>query len=195
MMKKLERSDIKDIIEYEKVRESFRREVIQNKQHRRVAVGPSLTFIFENRDTVLFQIEEIIRAERLVHEDQILEELAAYNTLIPDQSELSSTLLIEITNKRKIKMLLNRFIGLDSPDQVRLEFGKEIVGAQFEQGRSTESKISAVHFLRFMFSAEQAIQFRNGKEPVFLTVNHPSYKKRTALTREVRTSLARDLEA
>ncbi|MCL0101568.1 DUF3501 family protein [Dehalococcoidia bacterium] len=194
-MKKLERSDIKDIVEYEKIRTAFREEVIQNKQHRRVTVGPSLTFIFENRNTVLFQIEEIIRAERLVHENQILEELAVYNTLIPDESELSSTLLIEITNKRKVKTLLNQFIGLDSPNQVWLEFGKERVEAQFEQGRSTESKISAVHFLRFPFSTEQAIRFRDGNETVFLTINHPSYKERTALAQEVHTSLARDLEA
>src|SRR5450432_3242557 len=91
--------DIKNIYEYEKGREEFRRSVIAAKRDRRISVGPSMSFVFENRTTVLFQIQEMVRIERIVNEDAVQHEIDTYNKLLPTDHELSATMLIEITDK------------------------------------------------------------------------------------------------
>src|SRR5689334_3114647 len=96
-------SEIKNIAEYERVRSEFRARIIEIKKHRRVAVGPMVTFVFENRDTVLSQIQEMMRAERIVHDDKIRHEIDVYNQLLPGPNELSATMFIEITQNDQIK--------------------------------------------------------------------------------------------
>ncbi len=192
-MRKIERADVRDIIEYEKARDGFRRRIIDLKKRRRVGVGRNLTFVFENRDTMIFQIQEMMRAERIVHEDRIADEIEVYNTLIPDANELSATLLIEITDQRRIKPVLDRLMGLDEPERVWLQFGGERVHAAFEEGRSNEEKISAVHFVRFPFTEQQARRFRSGEDAAYLCVDHPNYKRRAKIAPEVRASLEEDL--
>ena len=191
-MRKIERADVRDIIEYEKARDGFRRRIIELKKRRRVGVGRDLTFVFENRDTMIFQIQEMMRAERIVHEEGIADEIEVYNTLIPDENELSATLLIEITDQRRIKPVLDRLMGLDEPERVSLQFGGERVYAVFEEGRSNEEKISAVHFVRFPFSGPQARRFRSGEDTTYLCVDHPNYKRRTKIDPETRASLEAD---
>ena len=191
-MRKIERADVRDIIEYEKARDGFRRRIIEIKKRRRVGVGRDLTFVFENRDTMIFQIQEMMRAERIVHEEGIADEIEVYNTLIPDENELSATLLIEITDQRRIKPVLDRLMGLDEPECVSLQFGGERVYAVFEEGRSNEEKISAVHFVRFPFSGPQARRFRSGEDTAYLCVHHPNYKRRTKIDPETRASLEAD---
>ena len=191
-MRKIERADVRDIIEYEKARDGFRRRIIEIKKRRRVGVGRDLTFVFENRDTMIFQIQEMMRAERIVHEEGIADEIEVYNTLIPDENELSATLLIEITDQRRIKPVLDRLMGLDEPECVSLQFGGERVYAVFEEGRSNEEKISAVHFVRFPFSGPQARRFRSGEDTAYLCVDHPNYKRRTKIDPETRASLEAD---
>ena len=191
-MRKIERADVRDIIEYEKARDGFRRRIIELKKRRRVGVGRDLTFVFENRDTMIFQIQEMMRAERIVHEEGIADEIEVYNTLIPDENELSATLLIEITDQRRIKPVLDRLMGLDEPECVSLQFGGERVYAVFEEGRSNEEKISAVHFVRFPFSGPQARRFRSGEDTAYLCVDHPNYKRRTKIDPETRASLEAD---
>lgn len=192
-MRKIERTDVRDIIEYEKARDGFRRQIIDLKKRRRVGVGRNLTFVFENRDTMIFQIQEMMRAERIVHEERIADEIAVYNTLIPDENELSATLLIEITDQRRIKPVLDRLMGLDEPERVWFQFGGERVYAAFEEGRSNEEKISAVHFIRFPFTAQQARRFRSGEDAAYLCVDHPNYKRRAKIAPDVRASLEEDL--
>ena len=191
-MRKIERADVRDIIEYEKARDGFRRRIIELKKRRRVGVGRDLTFVFENRDTMIFQIQEMMRAERIVHEEGIADEIEVYNTLVPDENELSATLLIEITDQRRIKPVLDRLMGLDEPECVSLQFGGERVYAVFEEGRSNEEKISAVHFVRFPFSGPQARRFRSGEDTAYLCVDHPNYKRRTKIDPETRASLEAD---
>ena len=193
-MRKIARADVKNILEYERVRGEFRRRIIDLKKGRRVTVGSLITLVFENRDTVLFQIEEMMRAERIVEEERIKEEIATYNALIPNADELSATLLIEITDLKKIKPTLNRLMGLDQGDRVWIQFGNEQVYGAFEEGRSTEDKISAVHFLRFEFTTQQSRRFRSGEDRVFLHIDHPSYKRKTTVPDEVLTNLREDLE-
>ena len=192
-MKKVTRTDIRDILAYEKARPEARRRIIQIKKDRRVEVGPHISIVFENRDTVIFQIEEMMRAERTVAEEAIAEELRAYNALIPDANELSATLLIEITEQARIKPMLQKLMGLDKGRKAWIEFGDVKVYATFETGRSTEAKISAVHFLRFPFTAQQSRRFRSGEDEAWLVISHPNYRHKAAITPSARKSLIDDL--
>src|SRR5437870_4731867 len=107
-MKPIGISDVMNIAEYEKIRPEFRSRIIELKNRRRISVGPKITFVFENRDTVLSQIQEMMRAERIVHEDKIQNEIDVYNQLLPGQNELSATMFIEITDSDQIKAELER---------------------------------------------------------------------------------------
>src|SRR5689334_12238838 len=102
-MKKVEPSEILNIAEYEKARQEFRRRIIELKKKRRVAVGPCVTFVFENHDTVLSQIQEMMRAERLVQDDAIQHEIDTYNSLLPEQNELAATMFIELPDQSHIR--------------------------------------------------------------------------------------------
>ncbi|MFN3476261.1 MAG: DUF3501 family protein [Candidatus Methylomirabilales bacterium] len=193
-MEKIRRNEILNLYEYEKIREEFRKRIIELKKRRRVQVGEKLSLLFENRDTVLFQIQEMIRTERIVDEGKIQEEVEVYNELIPDNGELSATLFIEIEEMAKIKEELDRFHGLDRPGTVQLRIGdRHVVPAHFEPGRSKEDKISAVHFIRFTFSPEQIRDFFSGEWDVSIIVDHPNYKAEVKLDPEVRQSLTEDL--
>ncbi|MEL1237119.1 MAG: DUF3501 family protein, partial [Candidatus Neomarinimicrobiota bacterium] len=151
-MKTLNKESLMDIIEYEKVRHEYRKEIIDYKVNRRVALGPNVTMVFENEKTLSFQIQEIMRAERLVHDEQIQEEIEVYNSIMPPNGGLSATLFIEITDESKIKSVLNDFIGLTDGDNLYFEIGGEKVFAKFEEGREEEDKISSVHYVQFHFS-------------------------------------------
>ncbi len=193
-MKRLELSDVKNIYEYEKMREEMRRRVIDLKGRRRVRVGRHLSFVFENRDTVLFQIQEMCRVERIVDEAKVQEEVDVYNDLIPGENELSATLMIEIEESSEIRPVLDRLMGIDSGEHVWMQVGKEFaVPAQFETGRSDEErgKLSAVHFVRFVFPPEALEAFR--EEEIYLVVDHPREKARTRIPDEVKASLLEDL--
>ena len=111
-MKSLETSEILNLVEYEKVRAERRREIVELKKARRVSVGRYLTFVFENRSTVWFQIQEMVRAERIVETSKIAEEVEVYNALLPKPGELAATLMIEIDQASEIKPVLDRLLGI-----------------------------------------------------------------------------------
>jgi hypothetical protein len=158
-----------------------------------VQVGRYLSFLFENRDTVLFQIQEMCRAERIVDDARIAEEVEVYNALLPGPGELSATLMIEIEERDQIQPVLDRLLGIDTRDYVRMEVGGVIVPAKFEAGHSDEErgKISAVHFVRFRLPAEARQAFRTAA--VWLVVDHPTERARAQLSDETRAALADDL--
>ncbi len=192
-MRKLGLDDIKDLVAYERGREAFRRRIIELKDRRRVALGDRISLVFENRETVLSQIQEMTRAERLVDPDKVQFEIDTYNNLIPDEGDLSATLFIEITDEADIRGELDRLLGLDRDDVVSFEIeGHGRAGGRFEQGHSNESRISAVHYVRFPFTREQREAFVEGRASVALVVNHPSYRASTVLSAEVRRALAED---
>src|SRR5262245_49090386 len=124
-MQKIELAEIKNLYEYEKVREAMRRDVIALKARRRIAVGDRLSFVFENRETVLFQIQEMIRAERIVADERIQDEIDVYNEQLPAPGQLSATLFIEIEDRDRIKPELDRFMGIDEGRRVWLQVGRE----------------------------------------------------------------------
>jgi hypothetical protein len=191
-MNTLQLKDITPLSEYEAVRKSFRDRIIALKKRRRVPLGDRLTLVFENRDTILFQIQEMMRVEHIYDPAKIQEELDTYNPLIAGPDELSSTLFIEITEPERIKEILDQLRGIDSGHCVYFELGEDRVAGRFEEGHSNEEKLSAVHYVRFRFSPEQQAAFRDDQVPAALIVDHPNYRARTILEKEVRRELSRD---
>ena len=190
IMKKIHLDDILGFTAYEKVREEFRREIIDKKKLRRVSVGDNISLVFENRDTVIFQIQEMLRAERVTDLDKIRDEIAVYNELIPNPGELSATLFIEIEDQTHLRDELLKFLGID--EAVLFKVGEHRVSGRFEEGRSKEDKISAVQYVRFPFSAEARQAFIAGA-PVELVVEHANYRASKALSAPVQQSLSGDL--
>jgi len=192
-VKRIELAEILNLHEYEKAREARRAAIIALKARRRVQVGRYLSFVFENRDTVWFQIQEMVRAERLVDDAKIAKEVDVYNDLLPKPGELAATMMIEIADSAEIKPVLDRLLGIDTRDYVRLEIGGQVVIGKFEAGRSDEElgKISAVHFVRFPLSVETRRAFP--RAAVALVLEHPNEHARTVLSEETRRSLAEDL--
>ena len=189
-MKKIILDDILGFAAYEKVRDEFRREIIDKKKLRRVAVGDKISLVFENRDTVIFQIQEMLRAERITDLDKIREEIAVYNELIPNSSELSATLFIEIEDQTHLRDELLKFLGID--EAVRFKVGDQRVSAQFEEGRAKEDKISAVQYVRFPFDAAARQAFLAGAVTE-LVVDHANYRASQVLSAAVQKSLSQDL--
>jgi uncharacterized protein DUF3501 len=191
-------ADVKDLVQYEKVRDEMRAQVIELKKTRRVAVGPNLTFLFENRETVLFQVQEMVRTERMVEAWKIQEELDTYEALLPGRGELSATLFIEIPDlvalsNDEVRAAVNRFQGLDR-ESVWLVIGDERVGARFEGGHSKDEKMAAVQYLRFRPSEAARRTLASPEAEVRIVVEHPRYRAETALTPETRRALVADLQ-
>lgn len=181
--------DILPLQDYELARESFRREVIDVKRRRRVALGPLMTLLFENRKTVLFQIQEMLRIERIVRPEKVQEEIDVYRDLLPGEGDLSATLFIEVTRAEEVQPTLDRFIGLDEPGRLVLRIGDRVVPARFAPGQSREDRISAVHYIRFSVGGPEALS----AGPVRLEVDHGGYHATAELPAETVEELRGDL--
>jgi hypothetical protein len=190
-MRRVEPQEILDLTSYEKIREEFVEEMIELKKPRRISVGDKLCFIFENRETVIFQIQEMTRAERAVKEEAIAAEVEVYNELLPGPNELSATLMIEIPDLARVRPELDRLVGID--EHVKLEVGDASVRATFDEKQFEEDRISAVQYIRFPLGPELAARFRDPSVPVTLRVDHPNYTEGTPIEGVSRTSLAADL--
>ncbi|MGE5819740.1 MAG: DUF3501 family protein [Deltaproteobacteria bacterium] len=191
-MKKLVLEDIMGAAAYQRVRESFRRRIIELKQARRVAVGDKVTLVFENRDTVIFQIQEMVRAENISDLDKIREEIDVYNELIPEPGELSATLFLEIEEQTHLREELLKFLGID--ETVYFSVVGHSIHARFEAGHSKEDKISAVQYVKFPFSKEARTALIKGEEAAIF-IDHPNYQARALIDPRTRQSLVEDLTA
>jgi hypothetical protein len=198
-MNKVARSEILDIAQYEKVRSEFRSRIIALKKRRRLAVGPMITLVFENHDTVLSQIQEMMRAERIVDEKAIQHEIDTYNQLLPEHNELAATMFIELKDAGSIREEITRFHGLNSGEATYLQFGDgrlprlPRLPALFAAGQSDDRRISAVQYLRFRFTDGQRDAFVKREEEVRLVIDHPNYKHTALIDSELRRELAGDL--
>lgn len=190
-MRKVTPDEILDLTAYERIREDFVRKTIELKRPRRVHVGEALCFVFENRDTVIFQIQEMTRAERTVDEAAIAAEVDVYNELVPGENELSATLMIEIPDMDTIRRELDRLIGID--EHVLLEVGDQAVRARFDEKQFEEDRISAVQYVRFPLGPELAERFRDPAVPAVLRVDHPNLAAATRIEGDTRASLIGDL--
>ena len=181
-------SDLWPLPVYEGVRDQFRKEVIAAKRDRRVAVGPFIAFVFENRTTVKFQVQEILRIERITDPALVAEEVEGFNDMLPGPGELSATLLIELTGSdAEVKAQLAKLYGLR--DHVWLELDGARVKGELEPDREEPGRVSAVQYVRFKVREAQALL----RGPAFLVIDHPAYGHRVALSEATRRSLAQDL--
>jgi hypothetical protein len=189
--------DIADARAYERERAEFRERIIQLKKVRRVPVGPIVTFVFENRDTIRFQIQEMARAEKLYSDEAIQEELDTYNPLIPGPGELSATMFIELTSKDQLENWLPRLVGIERAPRLIIGEGggAEIVPANVDLAHAAqltrEEVTASVHYVGFSLDPGQVARFR--AEPVKLGIDHPEYKEETPLSEQTKKSLLTDL--
>jgi hypothetical protein len=191
-MNKVAISEILDLAQYEKVRSQFRSKIIALKKRRRVSIGPMITFLFENHETVFFQIQEMIRAERIIDEQAIQHEIDTYNQLLPGESELAATFFIELKDPGRIRDQITRFHGMNEGAATYLEVGRDRLPGNFLSGQSDDRRISAVQYVRFHFSDSQRESFINGTEAVRLVIDHPEYSHGAMIEGELRKQLAGD---
>jgi hypothetical protein len=190
-VKPLSAPELLDLVAYEKARGRYLPRVIEYKRARRVPVGDELTFVFESRETVRFQVQEMLRAERTVDDAGIQDELDVYNELIPRDGELSATLMIEIEDAAQVRSVLDRLIGID--EHVWLDVGDASVRARFDPKQFQQDRIAAVQFVRFPLGPALAARFRDPSVRARLRVDHPRLKAEAELRGEVHAALARDL--
>ncbi len=199
--RRLTLDDIADARAYEREREDFRARIIELKKKRRIPVGPVVSLVFENRDTIRFQIQEMARAERIFSDEGIQVELDTYNPLIPEPGELSASLYIELTSREEMEHWLPRLVGIEKSVLIEITgdgtngSGPEVVRCQVDPAHAAnltrEEVTAAVHFVRFELSRAQIEMFRRGT--VAVAIDHPEYRERTVLSEAARDSLAEDL--
>lgn len=192
-MKPLTKEDLIPYADYERQRDSFRQRIIELKQRRRISVGEQITLIFENRATIQFQIQEMIRVERIFDPVKVQGELDIYNELLPAEGELSATLFIEITESDRIKQRLDSFQGIDRGESVALAVGPCKVYGEFEGGHSKEEKISAVHFVRFRPPRDFVEALLDDGQAASILVDHDVYKAKAIVLEDLRREWLADL--
>lgn len=192
---KLTLEDIADLRAYERERASFRAHIIDLKKRRRVAVGPFVTIVFENRDTIRFQIQEMARAERILTDEGIQAELDVYNPLIPERGSLSATLFIELTSKDELIGWLPKLVGIERDVELRID--DDIVQArpdpEHERQLTRETITASVHYVHFDLTPEQVERFSTSD--VRLAIAHENYAYETRLVKATSDSLLNDLRA
>lgn len=192
-MNKLTHNDLYTLEAYSRERPAFRARVLAHKQPRTVHLGEHLTLIFEDRLTIQYQIQEMLRIERIFEADGIQDELDAYNPLIPDGTNLKATLLIEYADPDERARKLVELHGIEHKIALVIAAEAPVLAiADEDLGRSTDQKTSAVHFLRFELAPQQAAALRRGDE-ARLAVDHPAYRAEAVLTADARKTLAADL--
>lgn len=185
-------SDVLDIAAYEKVRDDWRERAMAARALHKVHVGPIVSAAFENRFTVLYQIQEMMRAERIVHDDGIQAEIDVYATTLPGAQELSITLFIELQGEAMLREWLPKLIGIE--EVISIDFGEGGVARGIgEEGRHTEETTSAVQYVRFPLTAAQREVLAAGG-PATFRVDHPDYTHATPLSADLCLALAADLE-
>jgi hypothetical protein len=192
-MKPVERSEILELGEYEKVREHFRARVIEEKRQRRISVGPHLTVLFENHDTVLLQIQEMLRTERITREGAVLHEIETYNELLGGPGELGATVMVEIPEPAERDAFLVRARGIER--HLVLMVGDHAVRGTWDPARAQEDAASAVMYAKFALDGAALSQMRSGTPELAFVVDHPEVQLRVGIPRAVAVSLAEDVRA
>lgn len=197
--RKLTLDDIADFRAYERERDDFRQHVIALKRRRRIGVGPHVTFVFENRDTIRFQIQEMARVERLYSDAQIEGELRAYNPLIPEPGQVSATMFIELTSDELLREWLPKLVGIERAVSLRIGDGPGALVVPFAPDADHAEQLtrddvtSSVHYVHAALDADAIARF--AAEPVTLVIDLPAYHHETALTADNITELLVDLRA
>jgi hypothetical protein len=189
----LSRTDLWSLEEYSQRRPTFRQEVITHKQQRQIALGPNATLYFEDALTMKYQIQEMLRVERIFDASEIEEELSAYNPLIPDGSNWKATFMIEYGNAEERRVALAKLGGIEETLWVQVDDGEKTHPIANEDiDRSREDKAAAVHFLRFELNPAQVTALKAGAR-LSMGIDHPEMTKAVVLDDAQRTALVADL--
>ena len=194
-MRPLAADEILGLERYESLRDAYRQRVIEYKRSRRLAVGEKATLVFEDRETLRFQVQEMLRVERIDDPDRIQAELDVYNELMPHENELSATLFVEITELGRIREELDRLIGID--EHVSLVLGDDaderIVRARFDPKQMEADRIAAVQYIRFALDADGAARLADPHRLARVRIDHPAYAREVEIPPGVRASLVEGL--
>jgi hypothetical protein len=183
-MKPVQRDEILDYVTYKEQRDRIRANVLKQKEVRRVHVGKYLTFLFENHDTVLYQIQEMMRVEEIVKEADIVHEMETYNELLGAKGELGASLLIEIDDPNERDVLLHKWLDLPQHIYAKLDDGEKVY-AKFDSRQVGDSRLSSVQYIKFD---------TKGRTPVALGADHPALTEETELTEAQKQALDSDLK-
>ena len=192
-MQHLTRDQLMSLEQYTERRADFRQQVIDHKKHRRVGIGPHLNLYIEDRLTVQYQVQEMLRIERIFEPAAIEEELETYNPLIPDGGNLKCTAMLEYQDVEQRKAQLAQLKGIENQVWLQVEgFDPVYAIANEDLERSNEEKTSAVHFMRFELEPEMIDALHSGAA-LSLGVEHDLYRHQTTVTGDTRTALLADL--
>lgn len=192
-MNKLTRADLISLEQYSEQRKAFREKVIAHKVPRKIALGPNATLYFEDRLTIQYQIQEMLRVERIFEAAGIEEELEAYNPLIPDGSNWKATFMLEFPNPEERKEWLGKLLGIERQTWVQVQGFEQVLAiANEDLERETAEKTAAVHFLRFELSQDMLAALKTGVG-LSMGISHVNYTYSTQLTEASRLALLADL--
>ena len=194
-MQKLTRDDLMSLEQYAEARDDFRAEVLAHKKNRRIALGTNAALYFEDRLTMQYQVQEMLRIERIFEADGINEELDAYNPLIPDGSNWKATFMVEFPDIEERRAMLKSLVGIEDRVYVQVaDFDRVFAIADEDLERSDDEKTSAVHFLRFELSDEMIAALKSGAR-LAAGIDHENYRVEIApIADNVRNSLIADLD-
>ena len=190
---KLEPKDLLSLEEYDSKRDSIKKELIIHKKNRTISIGDNIVLIFEDYMTIKYQVQEMLRIEKIFNKKEIQEEIDAYNPLIPDGTNLKATMLIMFPDVEVRREMLFKLHDIENNIWLSSGGKKIIAYADEDLDRSTDEKTSAVHFLRFQLEQEDIADFISSSE-VKIGVNHPEYNKEIVLDRFAKKSLQGDLK-
>jgi uncharacterized protein YggL (DUF469 family) len=191
---KLTPEDLHSLEAYAKFRPEFRARVMEHKRHRRLQLGEHITLIFEDRLTMQYQVQEMLRVERIFDEQGVLDELNAYNPLIPDGSNWKATMMIEYEDEEERRQALQRLVGIEDQTWIQIGDSDPVMAIADEDiERSTESKTSSVHFLRFELPADMVAALKGGAS-LTVGVNNTYYSHTSDAGEAIRESLIADLD-
>jgi hypothetical protein len=193
-MRPIQRNEVLPIGDYEAVRPPFRARVLAEKQPRRFALGPHMSGVFENRDTVLLQIQEMLRTERITSEDGIRHEIETYNELVPGPCELSMTCFVEIPDRALRDEMLAKLAGLEAAFAVEVD-GRTFAASGPRDAEASPHRTTAVHYLKARLSPEARDAVLARRARVAIVVRHPAYEARADLGEAALGALATDLAA
>ena len=193
-MKKLTTEDMLSLEEYDKSREEIKSNLMSHKKNRSIKIGDNVLLLFEDYQTIKYQVQEMLRIEKIFKQKDIQEEISAYEALIPDGNNLKATMLIMFTDVNERKVMLNRLHDLENNVWLSVDNSKRIFAISDEDlERSREEKTSAVHFLRFQLDQDSIDLFRKSNNIVF-GVDHKEYNLQVKLDQKTIESLSNDFD-
>ncbi len=191
---KLEISNLLSLEEYDSERENLKKDVINHKKNRTVSIGDNIVLIFEDFKTIKYQVQEMLRIEKIFKKDEIQEEIDAYNPLIPDGTNLKATMLIMYPDVEVRRQMLLKLHDIENNIWISVGQKKVIAFADEDLDRSTDEKTSAVHFLRFQFTHDEVTEFLSS-DKIVVGVNHKEYDKEVILDKAIKESLEKDFKS